>query len=517
MASADSSVTSPKDRHWAGGRANCSSQDATVLNIETLTEKNGYYYLRDLASELGAVLGPDGITGWEPGQPGRWLGDGAAELGLAGPVGSGDLAAVLQGKRPLLEKGGPGRPRTVTAYDLVFSSPKGVSLILAVGGPAVAREVLSAHLDAVNAAMEYVERRGMGVWRLPIENGTHLVPANGLIGAAFTHGVSRAFDPHLHTHVLVANAARGQDGRWTALNGRSLFYHSRAAGGLYLAHLRHNLSVSLKAEWEGQGTGHYDLVGIDRLVIGGFSTRRNDIRAHLAENQSVRLDGKGPGRRASRKQANLAALVTRPKKESEHSLDDLLRNWWEKADGLGFGRQELSAVIDRSPGTQLVINEETFASRLRRLPVLTRHDAIGAWTGALAQGAPADEVERCVDLLADWGGRSGPVERQHSVDKVRPTRYQLLALGNRPASPDQLAVWLDAAKAIEKYRDAWTIKDPDRALGSEEWRRESTSTRKSSREFILQLADHHDVSREIKNARRQLGREREGPELGLSR
>jgi conjugative relaxase-like TrwC/TraI family protein len=496
--------------------ASCSSQDATVLTITPLSIKTGRYYLKDLARELGVVLGPGGFVGWEPGQPGRWLGNGAAELGLTGPVKGPDLAAVLQGKG-LLEKGGPGRPRTVTAYDLVFSAPKGVSLILAMGGPEVAREVLSAHLDAVNAAMEYVQRRAMGVWR-PSEDGRHIVAAHGLIGAAFTHGVSRALDPHLHTHVLVANLAKGPDDRWTALKGRGLYDHGQAAGGIHLAQLRRNLSLSLKVEWEAQGNkGHYDLAGVDRRVIEGFSTRRNDIRTHLAEKRSARLDGTGPGRRASRKETDVAAMITRPEKESEHSLDDLLPHWREKADELGFDRQKLSAVIDRSPGAQLVINEEAFASRLSRLPVLTRSAAIGLWTDAVPQGVPADAVERCVDLLAPWPEATGAVQRRLPAEGFIPSKYQLLALGNRPASPDQLAVWLDTAKAIEKYRDTWGIKDPDRALGSEEWRRESTSTRESSREFILQLAGHHEASREIENARRQLGREREGPELGLSR
>ena len=44
--------------------------------------------------------------------------------------------------------------------------------------------------------------------------------ADGFVAAQFPHRTSRLGDPHLHWHVLVANMARGIDGRWTALDGK---------------------------------------------------------------------------------------------------------------------------------------------------------------------------------------------------------------------------------------------------------------------------------------------------------
>ncbi|MEO6651395.1 MAG: AAA family ATPase [Ilumatobacteraceae bacterium] len=46
--------------------------------------------------------------------------------------------------------------------------------------------------------------------------------ARGFVGAAYRHRTSRAGDPHLHWHVLVANLAQGIDGRWSALDGRAI-------------------------------------------------------------------------------------------------------------------------------------------------------------------------------------------------------------------------------------------------------------------------------------------------------
>ena len=43
-------------------------------------------------------------------------------------------------------------------------------------------------------------------------NGAERLVGGGLVGAAFRHRTSRAGDPQVHTHVVVANAAQGPDG-----------------------------------------------------------------------------------------------------------------------------------------------------------------------------------------------------------------------------------------------------------------------------------------------------------------
>ena len=68
--------------------------------------------------------------------------------------------------------------------------------------------------------------------------------ATGSSPHAFRHRTSRAGDPHLHTHVLVANAVRGTDGRWSTVDARHLYWHSKTAGYLYEAHLRSELTAA---------------------------------------------------------------------------------------------------------------------------------------------------------------------------------------------------------------------------------------------------------------------------------
>jgi hypothetical protein len=161
----------------------------------------------------------------------------------------------------------------IQAFDHCFSSPKSVSLLAAGGGDQVRRQVADARADALQAAISYLERQGIGVRR--DHNGTDRYQAvGGLVAVAFEHRMSRAGDPQYHTHVLVQNATQGPDGRWTALDSDRLYAHLMAADHLYLAAERAALTQRLGVRWEPvdersgaaeiQGVGRPD---VDRAVL----------------------------------------------------------------------------------------------------------------------------------------------------------------------------------------------------------------------------------------------------------
>jgi len=54
--------------------------------------------------------------------------------------------------------------------------------------------------------------------------------------------MSRAGDPQLHTHILVANLIKTPDGKWRTLDGQRLYRRAKTAGYLYQAHLRAELN-----------------------------------------------------------------------------------------------------------------------------------------------------------------------------------------------------------------------------------------------------------------------------------
>src|SRR5204862_934234 len=122
-----------------------------------------------------------------------------------------------------------------------------------------------------------VVRRGTG--------GVGREHGEGFVAAAYQHRTSRAQDPHLHTHVIVANMARRpSDGKWRALDGEAILKTYRlAAGYLYQAHLRAELSCTLGLEWETPRKGWAELKGVPRRVVEELSSRRAAVLERMRE------------------------------------------------------------------------------------------------------------------------------------------------------------------------------------------------------------------------------------------
>src|SRR4051812_26442438 len=216
-----------------------------MLSIGKLGAGQESYYLEKVAE------GAEDYYSGEGEAEGRWIGTAAAELGLDGKVEPDALTAMLTGRNPatgetLGLKSAPGR-EPVPGFDLTFSAPKSVSLTWALGGHPVSGQVMEAHRAAVEAALSYMERHAC--WARRGKGGATFVPGNGFLAAAYVHRSSRAGDPQLHTHVLVANATRGPDGRWSRLYHPAIYEHARTASYLYAAHLRHELTLRLGVEW----------------------------------------------------------------------------------------------------------------------------------------------------------------------------------------------------------------------------------------------------------------------------
>jgi conjugative relaxase-like TrwC/TraI family protein len=204
-----------------------------VLTIHVIREGGDRYYVEDLVpgrAEGGPVAGEE---------PGRWTGDGAVALGLTGTVSAPTFGAVLGGRHPItgaaLRTGGGAR--SVAGFDLTFAAPKSVSLLHALGPAEMAGAVGEGHRAAVTDAAGYLQRDAVGV-RRSRGGQIPLLPAVGPVAGGFLHRTSRALDPHLHTHLVVANVAQGVDGRWSTVDGRRIFAHARAAGSVYHARLR---------------------------------------------------------------------------------------------------------------------------------------------------------------------------------------------------------------------------------------------------------------------------------------
>src|SRR5207245_9885491 len=145
-------------------------------------------------------------------------------------------------------------------------------------GASVASEVLVAHHAAVDEAVAFLESHAAFV-----RGPGGRVPATGLTVAAFDHRSSRAGDPLLHSHLVIANVARGVDGRTAALDATALYAWARPAGHVYQARLRHELTRRLGVRFHHPHNGLADIAGIPREIIDLFRERRRQILRRMAQ------------------------------------------------------------------------------------------------------------------------------------------------------------------------------------------------------------------------------------------
>lgn len=236
---------------------------------------------------------------------GEWFGAGARALGLEGTVDADAfhrvvMEAVDPGSGEALRR--VARDHAVHGVDMTFSAPKSVSLMFFLGGPEAREAVREAHDKAVAAGLGYMERESCVVREGKAgEKGKEV--AQGFVGGVFRHRTSRALDPQLHTHAVVANLAKRSDGSYVALDATAIFHQAKTAGYLYQAELRGRLTGLLGVEWGEVKNGTAEIRGVPRQAIEHFSKRRAEIVEAMDERGSH-----------SARSAQDAALETRPDK-----------------------------------------------------------------------------------------------------------------------------------------------------------------------------------------------------------
>jgi len=394
-----------------------------VLSIGKLERTNDHAH-RGVNYYLGRVA--SGVEDYYTGAgeaPGEWIGAGAAELGLEGQVAGTDLRSIAEEATDprtgeYLLAGRPGA-RTVPGFDHTYSAPKTVSLLYAFGDEEVRRRVTAAHDDAVKAAViDYLEAHALGARRGT--DGVEKIGTSGAIGAAFRHRTSRAGDPDLHTHVLVANLVHGDDGRWSALDSSLLYTNAKPGGYVYQAQLRKELTESLGVQWGPVVNGQADVAGFERTMILAFSDRAVEIAERMEQRGEV-------GMRAS----HVAALDTRRDKDYGVDGATLQERWNDKARTVGLRASDITAVLEAATYQDLTTADRRMLyDDLARPEGLTarsstyaRRDVVMAIAQHVSQGASARDIGRWTDSYL--ASRRAVVLADPLVDRVKGNAVRL--------------------------------------------------------------------------------------------
>jgi len=291
----------------------------------------------------------------------RWLGQGAADLGIHGQtVEKEQMLSLLQGKMPdgtqlgRVEKGAiQHRP----GFDMTLGAPKSFSIILESGADPRLVEVWDTAVEWFVQEME----QEFAQTRQVLDGKVEYVDTKNFVIAAFRQSTSRANEPHTHTHLVVQNMTKCLDGNWRSLasdmDGKrgvveQIMKH-HIYGGLKFRNYLASLTSAIGYEIASDGDGLWEIKGVPENLIEHFSTRREEIEASMQENGLIGAKG-----------AAIAAAKTREDKQ----IVDFVQ--WQKGvisdcKKLGFDPHKLAAqsLSPKAPGSLF----QTFKDKIAEL------------------------------------------------------------------------------------------------------------------------------------------------------
>lgn len=375
------------------------------MTARTLTLKGsdaGRYYVE---RELGYYLDQS-----EP--PGQWLGGGAARLGLSGTVDEDDFLALMGGLDPRTGQplGSAHTETTTRGFDVTCSAPKSVSVLFAFGDEDARSQVLVAHDAAVSAVVGWIEEHAHCRYRV---NGEVCVfDAEGIVVAAFQQHSSRALDPQLHTHVVIPNRVLSPDGRWLALDARTIKQDQQTLSRLYHAGLRSELTARLGVRWKTPKNGIAEIRDVPDAVLDEFSQRSEAINDRIEAKVDRFIDtfDRDPTPREWWRLQREAVLDTRPPKQDAdpRSLHD---EWGERLTDLGFASERLVlGALSRQQGvahideaTKEEMAEDALAALASKQSTWRLAEVVRELAAVVPTdlAIPASELSRVLDSLAE--------------------------------------------------------------------------------------------------------------------
>jgi conjugative relaxase-like TrwC/TraI family protein len=252
-------------------------------------------------------------------QPGHWYGKGAERLGLSGEIGKDDFFALLENTHPstgerlsVRDIGDKRRP----GWDLVFSPPKGVSVLRHFGDERIAKAMTESVHETLREleaeAIKTRERRGG-------KNST--VATGNLIASLFFHDTTRELsdghpDPHDHIHAYIHNITWApHESRWQAAELFDVHIDRPYYEAAFEARLAQKLNA-LGYPIERRADG-WDIAGIPKQVIDTFSRRTAEIEA----------TAKRLGIQDAHEKAELGAKTRRKKGTPQPT--EVLKTYWQ--------------------------------------------------------------------------------------------------------------------------------------------------------------------------------------------
>lgn len=272
-----------------------------------------------------------------------------------------------------------GSRQPVAGFDFTFSPPKSVSTLWAVADAGTQSLIVQAHHAAMEDVLGLLERE-VAATRIG-KGGIARAGVQGVIATGYDHYDSRAGDPQLHTHLVIANKVQGADGKWRTLDSRALHKATVALSETYNAYLTDHTARLPGVSWTPVDRGAdrrtgWEISGVSTLLLDEFSRRTrgtagtegiDDVTVRLVEEYRAR-HGRSPSARAFTRLRQQATLATRPEKQVR-SLAELTAAWRKRATRV-LGQDATTwaqAILTHLPGDVLLWADDLTGAQVNDL------------------------------------------------------------------------------------------------------------------------------------------------------
>tara|TARA_R110000744_G_scaffold91550_3_gene177615 strand:+ start:44463 stop:47456 length:2994 start_codon:yes stop_codon:yes gene_type:complete len=263
--------------------------------------------------------------------PSEWLGKGAEQAGLSGPVQADRFNDAREGNLPDGSQARDIAGKRTPGWDLTVSAPKSLSIMALVAGDT---RLIEAHRDAAKTAASFVESQA--ATRIRYGKDVKAERTGNLVVGRYTHDTSRAGDPQLHDHLYIMNRTwHGPTQSWRAVESRSIYGAKEAAGRLYKAVLREHIEKLGYKTTQADKNGNFEIRGVGRALIETFSKRAETI-------SQMAKGAHNPNARETRERI---ALMTRQRKDVSKSPAERREGWRRES---GAELQQLNSLQARA-------------------------------------------------------------------------------------------------------------------------------------------------------------------------
>ncbi|MGR5372581.1 conjugative transfer relaxase/helicase TraI [Photobacterium damselae] len=263
----------------------------------------------------------------------QWYGKIAEKEGILGhEIEHQKLEAVLNGQLNNDQTPRAHSDTRRTGYDLVFSAPKGASILALVYGDT---RIIDAHNAAVKTALDLLEQDTAQA-KVAENKERRFENTQNLLFGLVQHKTSRENDPQLHTHALQANMTYDNQGNLKNLassfvqNGfetqgtyERILENQKYYGMAYQSELGRALE-DMGYTIKSLSNGQIDVDGIPAEIIDANSTRRQQI---LEQEQEL-------GIKSGKTRDHIAHQTRKAKTYTPE--DSLVKEWQTKNEALTF-------------------------------------------------------------------------------------------------------------------------------------------------------------------------------------